>query len=46
VKHVFVDGNWFEIHEEAATPKSDEKKPTDGDEAGAAAAREIEGVGR
>ena len=45
VKHVFVDGNWFEIHEEAA-PKSDEKKPTDGDQAGAEAARGIEGVGR
>jgi hypothetical protein len=46
VKHVFVDGNWFEIHEEAAPPKPDEKKPSDMDEAGAAASREIEGVGR
>jgi hypothetical protein len=46
VKHVFVDGNWFEIHEEAAPPKPDEKKPSDVDEAGAAASREIEGVGR
>jgi hypothetical protein len=46
VKHVFVDGNWFEIHEEAAPPKPDEKKPTGIGEAGAAASREIEGVGR
>jgi hypothetical protein len=46
VKHVFVDGNWFEIHEEAAPSKPDEKKPSDADEAGAAASREIEGVGR
>jgi hypothetical protein len=46
VKHVFVDGNWFEIHEEAAPPKPDEKKPSHADGAGAAASREIEGVGR
>ena len=45
VKHVFVDGNWFEIHEEAAPPKPDEKKPSDVDETGTAASR-IEGVGR
>jgi hypothetical protein len=46
VKDVFVDGNWFEIHEEVPPPKSDDKKPADEDEAGAAASREIEGVGR
>jgi Amidohydrolase family len=46
VKHVFVDGNWFEIHEETASPKPDQKKPPSVDEAGAATSREIEGVGR
>jgi hypothetical protein len=46
VKHVFVDGNWFEIHEETAPPKPDEKKPSGIGEAGAAASPEIEGVGR
>ena len=46
VKHVFVDGNWFEIHEEATPPKPDENKPSEVDETGAAAPREIEGVGR
>ena len=47
VKHVFVDGNWFEMHEEAAPPKPDEKKPSEEREEGtAAASREIEGVGR
>jgi hypothetical protein len=46
VKDVFVDGKWFEIHEEAPPAKPDEKKSGDDDEAGAAASREIEGVGR
>jgi hypothetical protein len=46
VKHVFVDGNSFEIHEETAPPKPDEKKPSGIGEAGAAASPEIEGVGR
>jgi hypothetical protein len=46
VKHVFVDGNWFEIHEETVPPKPDEKKPSGIGEAGAAASPEIEGVGR
>ncbi len=46
VKDVFVDGNWFAIHEEVPPPKSDDQKPADEDEAGAAASRETEGVGR
>jgi imidazolonepropionase-like amidohydrolase len=47
VKHVFVDGRWFEIHEEEKpTEKPGDKKPGDD---GAAAARRVvgvEGVGR
>jgi imidazolonepropionase-like amidohydrolase len=46
VKHVFVDGRWFQIHEEATPPeKPGDKKPSDG---GAKARRysEIEGAGR
>jgi hypothetical protein len=27
VKHAFVDGRWFEVHEEAPPDKPDEKKP-------------------
>ena len=27
VKHVFVDGRWFQIHEEAQPEKPGEKKP-------------------
>ena len=45
VKDVFVDGNWFEIHEEAPAAKPGDKKPGDG-AAAAAAPREIAGVGR
>ena len=46
VKDVFVDGKWFEIHEEAPPAKPDDKKSGDDDAAGGAASREIEGVGR
>jgi hypothetical protein len=45
VKDVFVDGKWFEIHEEAPAAKPDDKKASD-DEAGRTRSREIEGVGR
>lgn len=27
VKHVFVDGRWFEVHEEASPEKPGDKKP-------------------
>jgi Amidohydrolase family len=46
VKDVFVDGNWFEIHEQAPPPKPDDQEPSDRVGAGAAASREIKGVGR
>ena len=46
VKHVFVDGRWFQIHEEAAPEKPGEKKPEDDDGAGARRANGGEGVGR
>lgn len=46
VKHVFVDGKWFEIHEEAPAAKPDEKKSGGDDDLGGARSREIEGVGR
>jgi imidazolonepropionase-like amidohydrolase len=46
VKHVFVDGRWFEIHEEAAPEKPGEKKPEDDDGARAKQAKGAEGVGR
>ena len=46
VKNVFVDGKWFEIHEEAPAAKPGDKKNGDDAEAGGAASREIEGVGR
>jgi imidazolonepropionase-like amidohydrolase len=46
VKHVFVDGRWFEIHEEAAPEKSGEKKPEDDDGAGSGQAKGVERVGR
>jgi imidazolonepropionase-like amidohydrolase len=47
VKHVFVDGRWFEIHEEEKPPeKPGDKKP--GDDGAAKARRDagVEGVGR
>jgi len=48
VKHVFVDGRWFVIHEEAPPEKPGEKKSEDDDGAGATAAQShsVEGVGR
>ncbi|MGB9008665.1 MAG: amidohydrolase family protein [Candidatus Acidiferrales bacterium] len=46
VKDVFVDGNWFEIHEEAPAAKPDDKKPAGDDTGSGAGSREREGVGR
>jgi imidazolonepropionase-like amidohydrolase len=47
VKHVFVDGRWFVIHEETPPEKSGEKKSADDDDGGSAAhAHQVEGVGR
>jgi imidazolonepropionase-like amidohydrolase len=46
VKHVFVDGRWFVIHEEAPPEKPGEKKSADDDGAGAARSNHVEGVGR
>jgi imidazolonepropionase-like amidohydrolase len=46
VKHVFVDGRWFEIHEEAAPEKPVEKKPGDDDGTGSGQAKGGQGVGR
>ena len=42
VKHVFVDGRWFEIHETPPAEKPEEKKP----ERSGRSNSEIEGVGR
>jgi imidazolonepropionase-like amidohydrolase len=47
VKHVFVDGRWFVIHEEAPPEKAGEKKSADDDDrASAAHSQQAEGVGR
>jgi imidazolonepropionase-like amidohydrolase len=46
VKHVFVDGRWFQIHEEAAPEKPGEKKAEDDDGTGSRQAKVSEGVGR
>jgi imidazolonepropionase-like amidohydrolase len=47
VKHVFVDGRWFVIHEEAPPEKAGEKKSADDDDrASAAHSQRAEGVGR
>jgi imidazolonepropionase-like amidohydrolase len=46
VKHVFVDGRWFEVHEEPAPEKPGEKKPDSDDGARARQAKGVEGVGR
>jgi imidazolonepropionase-like amidohydrolase len=47
VKHVFVDGRWFVIHEEAPPEKTGEKKSADDDDGGSAAhSHQVEGVGR
>ena len=47
VKHVFVDGRWFEIHEDATPPeKPGDKKPSDDGAAIAKRYAGAEGVGR
>jgi hypothetical protein len=46
VKDVFVDGRWFEIHEEAPPAKPGDKKPADDAQGTGVRSREIEGVGR
>jgi imidazolonepropionase-like amidohydrolase len=47
VKHVFVDGRWFVVHEEAPPEKPGEKKSADDDDGAAAAhSNHAEGVGR
>src|SRR5271168_4347401 len=43
VKHVFVDGRWFVIHEEAPLEKPGEKKSADGEAAAAGQAHHVEG---
>jgi len=45
-KHVFVDGRWFVIHEEAPPEKPGEKKSADDEAAAAGQAHHVEGVGR
>jgi imidazolonepropionase-like amidohydrolase len=46
VKHVFVDGRWFVIHEETSPEKTGEKKPGDDDGARSRQSQHVEGVGR
>ena len=47
VKHVFVDGRWFEIHEEETPPdKGGDKKPGDDEAVKAGRYACVEGVGR
>jgi imidazolonepropionase-like amidohydrolase len=46
VKHMFVDGRWFVIHEEAPPGKTAEKKSADDDGGSAAHSHQVEGVGR
>ena len=46
VKHVFVDGRWFVIHEEPPAEKPEDKKSPGDDGAGAARSQHVEGVGR
>jgi hypothetical protein len=47
VKHVFVDGRWFEIHEDATPPeKPGDKKPSDDSAATAKRYAGAEGAGR
>jgi imidazolonepropionase-like amidohydrolase len=46
VKHVFVDGRWFQIHEETAPEKPGEKKPQDDGGAESGRLRHSEGAGR
>jgi imidazolonepropionase-like amidohydrolase len=48
VKHVFVDGRWFVIREEAPPEKPGEKKSADDDDGSASSkqSQHVEGVGR
>ena len=47
VKHVFVDGRWFQIHEEATPPeKPGDKKPADDRDTNARRYSGVEGAGR
>jgi imidazolonepropionase-like amidohydrolase len=47
VKHVFVDGRWFQIHEEATPPeKPGDKKPSDDSDKNARRYSGVEGAGR
>jgi Amidohydrolase family len=46
VKHVFVDGRWFVIHEEAPPEKPGEKKPDTDEGASSERSQRVEGVGR
>jgi hypothetical protein len=46
VKHVFVDGRWFVIHEEAPPEKPGEKKSADDDDGSSLHSHQVEGVGR
>ena len=46
VKHVFVDGRWFVIHEEPPAEKTGEKKAPEDDGAGGTRSQRVEGVGR
>jgi imidazolonepropionase-like amidohydrolase len=47
VKHVFVDGHWFLIHEETPPEKPGEKKSADDDDGKATAhSQQVEGAGR
>ena len=47
VKHVFVDGRWFQIHEEATPPeKPGDKKPSDEGDTNARRYSGVEGAGR
>jgi hypothetical protein len=47
VKYVFVDGRWFQIHEEAAPPeKPGDKKSSDDGDTNSRRNSGIEGAGR
>ena len=50
VKHVFVDGQWFEIHDDAKPEKAGEKSPADDEDSDGDVShrksQELEGVGR
>lgn len=50
VKHVFVDGQWFEIHDEAKPEKAGEKSPADDEDSDGEVSRsqsqQRQGVGR